>query len=50
MTFTTDIMHAFKADNPASQLESGQQKSRDYFCWKLSKHCTYPVLTKHISR
>ena len=24
--YVTDIMHVFKAKNPASQLESGQQK------------------------
>ena len=29
-----DIMHVFKGDNPAAQLESKQQKNGDYFCWK----------------
>ena len=28
----TDIMHVFKANNPAPQLKSGQQKSGHYFC------------------
>ena len=32
MVFVTDIIHAFKANNPASQLESGQQKNGYCFC------------------
>ena len=28
--YITDIMCAFKGDNPASQLESGQQKNGDF--------------------
>ena len=30
--YITNIMCAFKGDNTASQLESGQQKNGDYFC------------------
>ena len=30
--YVPDIMHVFKAYNPASQLESGQQKTWFYFC------------------
>ena len=31
--YVTDIIYVlFKANNPASQLESGQQKSGYYFC------------------
>ena len=30
--YVTDIMHVFKAKNPASQLESGQQKNGYYLC------------------
>ena len=30
--YITGIMCTFKGDNPASQLESGQQKNADYFC------------------
>ena len=30
--YVTDIMHVFKDNNPASQLESGQQKNGYYFC------------------
>ena len=47
--YVTDIMHVFKANNPASQLGSGQQKNGYYFCWKLPKHCLYHFFTKHIS-
>ena len=47
--YVTDTMHVFKANNPASQLESGQQQKWILFCWKLAKHCLCHVLTKHIS-
>ena len=46
--YITDIMHVSKANNPAYQLESVQQKNWYYFCLKLLKHCPYHVLTKHI--
>ena len=29
-----DIMRVFKGDNPAVQLERGQQNNGDYFCWQ----------------
>ena len=44
--YITDIMYVFKANNPASELNSGQQKNRYFFCWKLPKHCPYHVLSK----
>ena len=30
----TDIMHVFKGDNHALELENGKPKSRDCFCWQ----------------
>ena len=32
-TVIHDIIRVFKGDKPASQLEAGQQKGGDYFCW-----------------
>ena len=29
-----DTVRAFKGDSPACQLEAGQQKNGDYFCWQ----------------
>ena len=29
-----DIMRFFKGDGPAAQLETGQQKGGDFFCWQ----------------
>ena len=30
--YITNIMRLFNGDNPASQLESGEQKNEDCFC------------------
>ena len=35
-----DVIKFFKGDGPAAQLEAGQQKGGEYFCWccSLSSH------------
>ena len=47
--YITNIMYVFKANNPTSQLESGQQKNGYSFDRNSQKHCPYHVFTKHIS-
>ena len=47
--YIADIMHVFKANNPTSQLESGQQNMDIAFARNSQKHCPYHALTKHIS-
>ena len=42
MVFVTDIIHVFKANNPASQLESGQQKKWILLLLETSKTLSVP--------
>ena len=34
-----DIMRLFKGDGPSCQVEAGQQKGGNYFCWICRIHC-----------
>ena len=34
-----DIMRLFKGDGPSCQVEVGQQKDGNYFCWICGIHC-----------
>ena len=34
-----DIMRLFKGDGPSCQVEAGQQKCGNYFCWICGIHC-----------
>ena len=43
--YINDIMCVFKADNPASKLDSGQRKNEHYLYGKLQKICPCPYQT-----
>ena len=39
-----DIMRLFKGDGPSCQVEAGQQKGGNYFCWICGIHCISSII------